>query len=158
MDDIDNRIVQILRRDARTSVSNVSAQLGITRATVRSRVEKLQTNGEILGFTTVLRSDAYELPVRGIMLIAVEGKGTDRVISVLDGTPEVQSIHTTNGRWDLIIEFGTDTLANLDLVLRKIRLIDGISNSESNLYLDTKRSAQRTAKIPAAPQHRGDQI
>ena len=141
MDKIDNQIGQILRRNSRTSVSDMAAQLGITRATVRSRLAKLQSNGEIVGFTTVMRSDAFELPVRGMMLIGVEGKGTDRIISILDGMPEVKTIHTTNGRWDLIIEFGTDTLANLDLVLRKIRLIDGITNSETNLYLATKRSS-----------------
>ena len=141
MDKIDNQIGQILRRNSRTSVSDMAAQLGITRATVRSRLAKLQSNGEIVGFTTVMRSDAFELPVRGMMLIGVEGKGTDRIISILDGMPEVKTIHTTNGRWDLIIEFGTDTLANLDLVLRKIRLIDGITNRETNLYLATKRSS-----------------
>lgn len=80
------------------------------------------------------------------MLIEVEGKGTDRVISVLDGMPEVLAIHTTNGRWDLITELGTATLPDLDAVLRKIRLIDGITNSETNLYLATKRSAMNPAR------------
>lgn len=109
-------------------------------------MERLQANGKILGFTAILPGDAFELPVRGIMLIEVEGKGTDRVISVLDGMPEVLAIHTTNGRWDLITELGTATLPDLDAVLRKIRLIDGITNSETNLYLATKRSAMNPAR------------
>ena len=67
----------------------------------------------------------------------------DKIIARLNGLPEVSAIHTTNGAWDLIIELGTDTLSSLDDVLRRIRLIDGISASETNLYLTTKRSTRR---------------
>lgn len=140
MDDIDSKLIAALRRNARISITDLSGQLGVTRATIRSRIEKLRDNGEILGFTTVLKGDAHDLPVRGVMLIEVEGKGTNRVITQLDGMPTIQAIHTTNGKWDLIIELGTQTLADLDVVLRNIRLINGITNSETNLYLSTKRS------------------
>jgi len=133
MDDIDIKLISTLRRNARTSITDLSIRLDVTRATVRSRLEKLLDKGEILGFTAILRGDAEDMPVRGVMLIEVEGKGTNRVIAHLDGMP-------TNGRWDLIIELGTQTLADLDLVLRNIRLINGITNSETSLYLSTKRA------------------
>jgi DNA-binding Lrp family transcriptional regulator len=83
------------------------------------------------------------------MLIEVEGKGTNRVITQLDRMPTVQAIHTTNGKWDLIIELGTQPLADLDAVLKNIRLIDGITNSETNLYLSTKRSNRPVMEITA---------
>lgn len=139
MDDLDIQLISALRRNGRASVSELSAKLGVTRATVRARLDKLVGSGEILGFTAVLKGDITERPVRGVMLIEIAGKGTDRVIGILDGMPEVQAIHTTNGRWDLIIEIGTETLADLDAVLRRIRLINGIANSETSLYLATRR-------------------
>ncbi len=80
--------------------------------------------------------------VRGIMMIGIEGRETDRVIRVLGGLPEVSATHTTNGRWDLIVELGTATLADLDAVLRRIRLIPGVNNSETSLLLATPRSAR----------------
>ncbi len=101
-------------------------------------------DGEILGFTVVLKSDAADMPVRGLTLIEIEGKGNERIISRLRGFAEIQAIHSTNGRWDLIVEFGTDTLADLDQVLRQIRLIDGINTSETSLYLATHRSNKTT--------------
>jgi len=107
MDDIDIKLISTLRRNARISVTDLSTRLNVTRATVRSRLEKLLDRGEILGFTAILRGDAEDMPVRGVMLIEVEGKGTNRVIAHLDGMPTVQAIHTTNGRWDLIIELRT---------------------------------------------------
>lgn len=142
MDDLDGQIVQLLRRDGRISISNVASRLGFSRATVRSRLEALLSSGEILGFTAVLKGDTYEQPVRGVMMIEVEGKVTDRVISVLDRMQEVLAIHTTNGRWDLVVELGTESLEKLDVVLRKVRLVDGITNSETNLYLATKRNSR----------------
>ncbi len=142
MDDKDRQLVAALRRNARTSVSELAASLGVTRATVRARLEKLIENGEILGFTAILKSDSHELPVRGVMLIEISGKGTDRVGKALDGIPNVETIHTTNGRWDLIVEIGAESLPTLDAVLRRIRLIDGVANSETSLYLTTKRSSR----------------
>ncbi len=105
-------------------------------------MERLVKDGEILGFTIVLKSDANDMPVRGVTLIEIEGKGNERIISNLRGFPEVQAIHSTNGQWDLIVEFGTETLARLDEALKRLRLIDGINTSETNLYLATHRSSQ----------------
>jgi DNA-binding Lrp family transcriptional regulator len=138
----DQKLIAALRRDGRASISTLAAELGLSRATVRTRIDKLVGAGEILGFTAVLRGDAQDLPVRGMMLIEIEGKGTDRIVSLLNGISAVQTIHSTNGRWDLLIELGTETLAELDAVLRRIRLIDGVANSETNLYLATKRATR----------------
>lgn len=142
MDDTDQKLIAALRRDGRASVSELAAALGISRATVRSRMDRLTREGEILGYTVVLRGDVRDMPVRGIMLIEIEGRGTEKVVQRLGGIAEVGAIHTTNGRWDLICEIGADTLAEFDDVLRRIRLIEGIQTSETNLLLATRRSAR----------------
>lgn len=145
MDETDRKLIAALRHNGRAAISDLAIELGISRATVRTRLEKLIQSGEILGFSVILRSDAFELPVRGIMLLSIEGRGTDRIVARLRGMPEITAIHTTNGKWDLVAELGTDTLSSLDAVLHKIRLIEGISASETNLYLATKRSAEQPA-------------
>ena len=142
MDELDHKLLSALRRNGRVSVSELASMLGTTRATVRARLEKLQKSGEILGFTVVLRGDLEDMPIRGVTMIEIEGKGTNQIISQLNGYPEVQAIHTTNGRWDLMVELGADSLAELDNVLNKIRLIQGIQNSETNLCLTTIRRAR----------------
>jgi DNA-binding Lrp family transcriptional regulator len=140
MDEIDQNLISALRRNSRASVSQLAAALDVSRATVRSRMDRLVAEGEILGFTIVVKSETRELPVRGITLIQIEGKGTERIINQINGMPDVQSIYTTNGRWDLIVELAAKTLPELDDVLKRIRLIDGISASETSLYLSAKRS------------------
>jgi DNA-binding Lrp family transcriptional regulator len=140
MDDLDHLIIGALRRNGRAAISDLATEFGVTRATIRTRMERLSASGEILGYTAILRNDEYALPVRGIMLIEIAGSGSDKIVARLNGLPEVVAIHTTNGTWDLVVELGTDSLSALDDVLRRIRLIDGVSASETNLYLTTKRS------------------
>ncbi|MBT9371760.1 Lrp/AsnC family transcriptional regulator [Rhizobium sp. CSW-27] len=142
MDDLDTRLITLLRHDARRSVSDLAIALGVSRATVRARMERLEASGRILGYTVILRADTVDLPVRGIMMIEIEGRVTDRVINALGGFPEVSEIHTTNGRWDLIVELGAASLAEFDAVLRRIRLVPGITASETNLLLATPRSTR----------------
>ncbi|KQZ31644.1 AsnC family transcriptional regulator [Mesorhizobium sp. Root552] len=142
MDDLDKGLVTLLRHRGRRSISDLALDLGVSRATVRARMARLEKTGDIVGYTVILRADAVSQPVRGIMLIEIEGHAADRVIRSLGGFSEVSQIHTTNGRWDLVIELGTETLADLDGVLRKIRLIPGITGSETSLLLATPRSTK----------------
>ncbi len=141
MDETDRRLISALRHDARASLSDLSLRLGLSRTTVRARMEKLQVRGEIIGFSVVLREDTLRDPVRGLMMIAIEGRGTEKIIRQLQGMSELRSIHSTNGRWDVIVEIGTDTLESFDAVLFRIRRLDGITSSETSLLLSTRKSA-----------------
>ena len=73
------------------------------------------------------------------MMISVEGDRSDAILQALRGYPEVRAVHTTNGRWDIIAELGTDSLQSLDEALRSIRTIKGLANSETSLLLSTHK-------------------
>lgn len=137
---LDHRIIAALRHNGRAALSEMAGILGVTRATIKSRMERMQQAGEITGFTVVTRSDHAKSPVRGLMMIGIEGRGADRITRQLRGIPEITALHTTNGRWDLIVEIGAVTLEDLDRVLAVIRRLDGISVSETNLLLATRKS------------------
>jgi len=143
LDDIDIRLIAELRRDGRASISDLAMKLKLARATVRSRIERLVASGEIAGFTVLTRADVTAAPVRGLTLIGIEGRGTERIIAHLQGMPAVQAVHSTNGRWDLIVELATDTLQELDDTLVRIRRFEGITSSETNLFLSSRRASSR---------------
>jgi DNA-binding Lrp family transcriptional regulator len=142
MDETDSRLIQLLRHDGRRGISDLAATLDLSRATVRARMEKLERAGEIVGYTVILRSETVDMPVRGLMMIEVEGRAADRVVDQLAGIAEITAVHTTNGKWDLIAEIGTIDLSAFDACLRRIRLIAGITGSETNLLLATPRSTR----------------
>lgn len=141
LDDLDQKMVSELRRDGRASISDLADRLGISRATVRTRFDRLKESGEIVGFTALTRADVSDAPVRGMTMIGIEGRGAEKITARLTGMSAVVAVHSTNGKWDLIVELATESLAELDDVLRRIRNLDGVMNSETSLCLSTRRPA-----------------
>lgn len=139
MDETDRRLIAALRKDGRASLARLSADLGLARNTVRSRIERLVERGEIAGFTVLTRSDIATHPVRGLMMLEIAGRGTEKIARWLRQMPQVQAVHSTNGAWDLIAEVGTETLEDFDRVLTEIRRQEGITTSETSLLLSTRR-------------------
>ena len=145
MEEIDQRLIAELRRDGRASLSDLAERLSLSRATIRTRMERLMTRGEIAGFTVVTRGDVTAAPVRGLMMIGIEGRGGEKIMARLSGLPAVMAVHSTNGKWDLIVELSTQTLLELDEVIHRIRNIEGVMTSETNLLLSTRRAGRRPA-------------
>lgn len=143
LDDLDTRLIAELRRDGRAALSDLAERMGLSRATVRARMERLTAKGEIAGFTVLTRGDVQSAPVRGLMMIGIEGRGGEKVMARLTGIPAVNAVHSTNGKWDLIAELGTQTLLELDEVIHRIRNIEGVMTSETNLLLSTRKAGRR---------------
>ena len=137
LDELDRRLIALLRTDGRAPVTTLARQLGVSRATVNSRLDRLVESATVLGFTVRVKNDYGDDDVRSVTLIEVEGRTTDDVIKQLRGVPEVQSLHTTNGGWDLVAEIRCASLRQFDDVLRQIRSCDGVINSESSLLLNS---------------------
>lgn len=140
MDKLDSQLIALLRHDARASISEIAARLGWSRTTVRARMSRLQQSGEILGYSVVLKNDQIQDPVRGLMMIAIEGRGTERILRHLGAMPDIRQVWSTNGRWDAIVEIGTGTLEEFDQVLNRVRKLDGVTASETSLLLSTKKA------------------
>ena len=137
MDDLDRRLLSLLRANGRESVVSLARRLGVTRATVDNRLGRLIDNGVIVGFSVRVRDPSAASVVRAIMLIAVEGRNTAEVIRSLRGVPQIATLHTTNGRWDLVADISCDSLASFDQTLSTIRGIDGIRDSETSILLSS---------------------
>jgi DNA-binding Lrp family transcriptional regulator len=140
MDDIDYRLITLLRQNGRRAISDLAHETGLSRATVRTRIERLEGRGDIVGYTVILRADAFNAPVRGLMLIEVEGRAAEKVSVALGGFPEVTALHNTNGKWDFIAEVAANSLTEFDDILHRIRRIPGIASSETNILLSTPKS------------------
>ena len=134
LDSLDRQLIALLREDGRAPVSKLAQILDVSRATVQARLDRLLESGAILGFT-VRAHDADAGGVRAITLVEVEGRSTAAVIRSIRGIGEIRSLHTTNGAWDLVAEIAANDLADFDRVLRELRSIEGVLNSETSILL-----------------------
>jgi DNA-binding Lrp family transcriptional regulator len=135
MDETDRKLVSLLRDNARAPVAALAKSLKVSRGTVQNRIDRMLAKDQIGGFTVRVRDDADR--VRAIMAIAVEGERSGAVLKALRAFPEVRAVHMTNGRWDMIAELETDSLAGFSAALDSVRLIEGISGTETSLLLKT---------------------
>ncbi len=138
MDDLDTQMINLLSANARMPVANIAKKLGVARSTVQARLERLEVTGVIAGYTLRLGGTATATRIQATALIQVEPRATPQVLSRLKTMPEVTRVHTTTGRYDLIVLLTTPTTELLDRVLDTIGAIPGIRSSESLIHLSTR--------------------
>jgi len=139
MDDLDRKLISLLRSDARMPVSSLAPSLGVSRATVRARINRLVDNGTIQGFTLAI-GKVPGAQVRAITTIKVDGQAAERIFRQLTGYSEIHAIYSTNGRWDIVVEIEATNLETFDVLLREIRRIKGVTDSETNILLASRKS------------------
>jgi DNA-binding Lrp family transcriptional regulator len=139
IDALDQRLIALLRQDARLPVAALAQKLGVSRGTVANRLRRLEDGGVIVGYAVQLRPESRADEIRAWMGILVEGNQTRTVIASLLGEPGVAALHDTNGRWDLLAELRTGSMAELSQVLERIRLLKGIRSTETSIHLATYR-------------------
>jgi DNA-binding Lrp family transcriptional regulator len=139
MDELDRRLIGLLRTDSRTSAAGLAKALKVSRGTVQNRIERLLAQGVIQGFTIKTRPDVDANRVRAVMCIAIEGERSAAVVRALKGFAEVAAIHTTNGRWDLVADLEVEGLPEFSQALDEIRQIEGIASTETSILLATRK-------------------
>lgn len=139
MDDTDRELIALLRRNARLPVASLAEKLHLARGTVTTRLRKLEDEQVIVGYSVRLRPDAEPNQIRAWMSVLIEGNQTRAVVASLLGEPGIEAIHDTNGRWDLLAEIRAESMTELSNVLERVRLIKGISTTETNILLTSYR-------------------
>jgi DNA-binding Lrp family transcriptional regulator len=139
MDDLDTRLIALLRADSRAPIAQLAKALKVSRGTVQNRIDRLMAQGVLLGFTVRVNAEEDGQRVRAIMCIEIEGERMAAVLRALRGVPAVTAAHTTNGRWDLVAELETPDLPSFSTALDTIRDIQGVAATETSLLLKTIR-------------------
>lgn len=138
MDDLDRNILAQLSGDARMSVAVLARRLRVARSTVQARLERLESTGAIAGYTLRLGEAARGARIRATVLLGIEPRAQPGVLSKLKSLPQVERVHTTSGRVDLLLQLATSSTTELDEMLDRIGGIEGVRSSESLIHLATK--------------------
>ena len=138
MDDLDRGILALLGADARMSVATLARRLKVARSTIQARLERLETGGIIAGYTVKLGEAAREGRIRATVLLTIEPRAQAAVLARLRAIPEVERVHTTSGRVDLLLQVAAPSTTVHDGVLDRVGDIAGVKSSESLIHLSTK--------------------
>jgi DNA-binding Lrp family transcriptional regulator len=134
----DERLLALLRNDARTSVSDLARALDLSRSTVQTRIAKLEQNGIIKGYV-VEYGDAYiNNLVSAHVSIKVKQKFTTKTNIELRKMHRISSLYAISGEYDLIAVVQAQTTEELSHLLDDIGNLDGVERTNSAVILETK--------------------
>ncbi|WP_371228693.1 Lrp/AsnC family transcriptional regulator [Roseovarius sp. 2305UL8-3] len=142
IDETDRALLALLQENARLPVATLARRLGLARTTVQARLDRLETSGVIQGYAVRL-ADSLRAPLRATVLVSIEPRTAPTVLARLKSLPQVQRVHTTSGRWDLIVTVEAATTEGLDDTLDSIGEAKGVRSSESLIHLTTKMDRGR---------------
>ena len=137
MNDLDRQLIALLRENARMPVVALAKKLRVARATVQNRIARLEQEGVIVGYTLRLKPEEEVHQIRASMSLAVESNREEAVMRQLRGHVSVVTLHSVNGRWDLVAELRLDTLEAFDRLISTIRAIPGVQATETSIVLAT---------------------
>ncbi|RTM10300.1 MAG: Lrp/AsnC family transcriptional regulator [Hyphomicrobiales bacterium] len=131
-------LVTLLRADARASTAELARQLGVSRTTVQSRIERLEQRGIITGYGVRLSRDYEQGLVKAHVLLTVTPKLADKVVRSLEAMPPVRTVHSVSGNFDMIVIVDAPSIRDLDALLDKIGAMDGVERTSSSIILSTR--------------------
>lgn len=137
LDETDRALLGLLARNARTPATELARRLGVARTTVQARIERLERLGAILGYT-IRAGEGAARTIRAYVLIQVEPRSAPAVSAALARMPEVESLHTTSGRFDIAAQVGAEDTTRLDAALDRIAMVEGVRGMETLVQLATK--------------------
>lgn len=137
----EQRLINILKKDVRASISDLARQLNISRATVQARISKLEKSGVIKGYCLVLGNDYLQSFITAHVLIAVQQKLSSKVSAELLRIEQVSEIHAISGDYDVIAVIKAKNTEMLSRVLDSIAMLSGVERTNSSVILETKKNS-----------------
>ncbi|WP_411832617.1 Lrp/AsnC family transcriptional regulator [Pseudoxanthomonas mexicana] len=134
----DELLLSLLRENARASTAQIARRLGLSRTTVQSRIDRLEHEGVIGGYT-VRVSDEFERGyLRAHIMITVYPKQMTSVVAALRAMPELRTLHSVSGAYDLIAVGVVPTVNDMDVLTDRIGGLEGVERTTSSIVLSTK--------------------
>jgi DNA-binding Lrp family transcriptional regulator len=138
IDATDRQLLLLLTENARAPVAELGRKLGLSRTTVQSRIERLEQRGVIAGYTVRLAEDYEKGFVKAHVLITARPKLAPGVEAELRRMPDVRTLYSISGSFDMIAVVVAPTIGELDSVLDRIGALDGVERTLSSIILSTR--------------------
>lgn len=138
MDDLDRKLLDLLAENGRASVTRLAELLGVARATVQERMQRLERDGPVRGYTVRLAPDYERGRISAHVMIAADPKKQPALTRALQKMPAVRTLHTISGQYDLIALVREDSTGALDACIDAIGALDGVERTLSSIVLSTK--------------------
>jgi DNA-binding Lrp family transcriptional regulator len=134
LDDIDAEILKILRREARTTNSDVAKTVGLTEGAVRSRIRHLVASGVIKRFTIETEHD----PVEAIVLVKTQTRASRDILKKI--RKFANRLFETSGEYDVATYLSAQSVDEINATMDRVRNVSGVISTLTLLKLAEDQS------------------
>lgn len=138
LDATDRVLIALLRENARASTAELARKLDLSRTTVQSRIERLERQRVITGYTITVPDELEASLVRAHVMITLVPKQSAAIEMALRKIPEVRVLHSVSGPFDLIAIAAAASIGELDALIDRIGALDGVERTTSAIVLSTR--------------------
>lgn len=138
LDELDRRLMDLLRVNARMPTVQMAKALCCARSTVQLRIRALEKSGHITGYTLSTAAPQEGLGIRAMVLIGTTSSQEGGIVAALCKRPEVRQLWAVSGRYDLCAMLNTDSTEDLNEFLDRLRAMPGVDSTVSTLLLSSK--------------------
>jgi DNA-binding Lrp family transcriptional regulator len=138
MDEIDRKIVALLRQNARRSFADIGARVALSAPAVKRRVDRLEAGGVIRSYAAVIDPAAMGWHTHAVVALYCEGRMSGgEVRTAIEPHPEVEAAYTVAGDASAIIHLRAADTQHLEEALERLRDTPGVRRTHTQVVLST---------------------
>jgi DNA-binding Lrp family transcriptional regulator len=134
----DNDLLSLLRLNAREPVAVLARKLGVSRTTVQDRLRRLEESGVIAGYGVRLGTPGAKPGISAFVTVYVEPRQAAEVAKAMAAVPQVETLYTVSGKFDLMAKVEATSSEDMDKLLDRFSAIRGVTDIETAVILSTK--------------------
>ena len=141
LDEIDTKILSILRYNARASVSNIAEKIKLSVPATSDRIKKLEDLNVILGYNVIVNPNNLGLDISAFITIISESSANyEQIVDYANQTNEIVECFATTGRGSHILLVQTQNSNSLEQLLRKIQSWPNVIRTETQIILSMNKN------------------
>lgn len=137
LDETDRRIIEVLERDARTSLRKIAREVGVALGTVSNRVRKMEEKGIITGYRVMLDSDRVGWGLTVVIGLRINKGLLIEIQEKIAKDPRVYGVYDVTGDFDSMVVARARDRRDLDDLSKNLLSMDGVARSVTHLVLNT---------------------
>lgn len=136
LDDIDRAILDLLTEDGRRTVADIAERVNLSPAPVRRRIDRLERDGVIAGYTVVLDHAKVGAAIEAFTELRFSGStDIDEILETVGRLPEVEDVFTTAGDPDALARIRVDDMDHLQDVINELRKSGKVMGTKTLMVL-----------------------
>jgi len=134
----DRQLLQLLQVNSRESNASLARTIGVSRATVQERIQRLENAGIIQGYSVKLNPAKLHRNIEAIVMVLAENKALKETFIELEKMPYIQAIHSLSGEWDWSLFVSAPTIEEFHNCISQMNQLNGIKSTVSHIIMKTR--------------------